>query len=98
MLLPVTALLGVAALSTLGLEADQVQLKKSYRWLGAIGVAYGLGADSWFYILGGCCASMRACTCIRFSSSNLCRLRLEWATREFVRPAWSWQELNSKKI
>ena len=32
-LLPVTALLGVAALSTLGLEADQVQLKKSYRWL-----------------------------------------------------------------
>jgi hypothetical protein len=32
-LLPVTALLGVAALSTLGLEADQVRLKKSYRWL-----------------------------------------------------------------
>jgi hypothetical protein len=38
-LLPVTALLGVAALSTLGLEADPVQLKESYRWLGAIGVA-----------------------------------------------------------
>ena len=37
-LLPVAALLGVAALSTLGLEPDQVQLKKSYRWLGAIGV------------------------------------------------------------
>jgi hypothetical protein len=53
-LLPVAFLLGLVAASTLGLEADQAQVKKSYRWLGALAVAYGLGADSWFYILCGC--------------------------------------------
>lgn len=68
-LLPVVVLLGVAALSTLGLEPDQVQLKKSYRWLGAIGVAYGLGAHSWFYILGGC-----VCLLISHPKINLPRV------------------------
>ena len=53
-LLPVAFLLGLAAISTLGLEADQAQVKKSYRWIGALVIAYGLGAESWFYILGGC--------------------------------------------
>lgn len=66
-LLPVTALLGVAALSTLGLEADCL-------------------CSAWIQFR------------ISFSSSNLCRLRLEWATLEFARPAWSWQDLNSKQI
>jgi hypothetical protein len=49
-------------------------------------------------IAGSCLCSAWIRFRISFSSSNLCRLRLEWATREFVRPAWSWQELNSKRI
>jgi hypothetical protein len=49
-------------------------------------------------ITGSCLCAAWIRFRISFSSSNVCRLRLVWAMREFVRPAWSWQELNSKKI
>jgi hypothetical protein len=52
-LFPVIALLGVAAVSTLGLEPDQKRVKKVYRWVGPIVIAYGLGADSWSNVLAG---------------------------------------------
>jgi hypothetical protein len=52
-LIPVGALLLLAGLSTLGLEADQGQVKRAFRWLGPLAIAYGLGAGSWFYIVGG---------------------------------------------
>ena len=47
-LLPVTALPGVAALSTLGLEADQVQLKKAVRLAVSLVLAFaphGYGSE-----------------------------------------------------
>lgn len=50
---PVIALLGIAATSTLGLEPDQERVKKVYRWVGPIVIAYGLGADSWLKVLAG---------------------------------------------
>lgn len=52
-LLPVGILLALAFASTLGLETDQAQVKKSLRWIGVLAVAYGLGASSSFHIIGG---------------------------------------------
>jgi len=52
-LVPVVVLLALAFVSTLGLEVDQTQVKRSSRWTGLIVVAYGLGAGHWFPILAG---------------------------------------------
>ena len=52
-LIPIGVLLILALLSTFGLEADQERVKRSFRWFGTIGTAYGFGAGSWFEVLCG---------------------------------------------
>lgn len=55
-LAPVGTLLVVAMLQVFGLEADQGRIKKGFRFVGPILIAYGLGADSVMYVAVGTCA------------------------------------------
>ena len=55
-LVPVFLLLVVSAVSALGYEADQGQVKKALRVGGLVVLAYGAGADNWLCMAAGATA------------------------------------------